>query len=301
MKAFRAFSALAVGAAILGWMASTLPAAQQSGRDKPSTETSKAADHSAVNTSHNEEHPTFLGVVVAPVHPGLAAQFGEILGKDRGVEVEAVAPDSPAAKAGIKPFDILISFAEQKLSSPEQLLKLVHAQKTGSKVSLTVLHNGKTEKIEATLEQMKEQARPLASGEENAQGRRGRLRHHLIPRGFAGAHAGQGNAGWERFDSMTLEKTGKDTFKVSIRYLNDNGKMEEHQFKGTRGQMLKDIQSEKDMPRSERSHLLSALNVSSNSAAFPGVRFVPGEGLIIDLDQFAPDESQQQPNNSGQF
>ncbi len=301
MKAFRVVSALAVGGAMVAWMACPLPAAQQPGNDKPSTDTRRPADHeTARSSSQKAESPSFLGVVVAPVHPGVAAQFGEILGKDRGLEVEGVAPDSPAAKAGVKPYDILISFADQKLSSPEQLLKLVHSEKAGSKVPLTLLHNGKTEKIEVTLEQMKEESRPLARAEATPQGPRGRLHHRMVPRGFAGTHAGHGNADWERFDSMTLEKTGKDSFKISIRYLNDTGKIEEHQFKGTRDQLAKDIQTEKDLPHSERSHLLSALNVSNNSMAFPGVRFVPGEGLIIDLDQFAPDQNHQ-PENSGQF
>jgi hypothetical protein len=282
-------------------MASPLPAAQQSGNDKPSADTSRPANHdTAKSSSQKQENPSFLGVVVSPVHPRLAAHFSEILGKDRGLEVEGVASDSPAAKAGVKPYDILISFADQKLSSPEQLLKLVHSEKAGSKVPLTLLHNGKTEKIEVTLEQMKEESRPLAREEATPQGPRGRLHHRMVPRGFAGTHAGQGNADWERFDSMSLEKTGKDSFKISIRYLNDKGKIEEHQFKGTRDQLAKDIQSEKDLPHSERSHLLSALNVSNNSMNFPGVRFVPGEGLIIDLDQFAPDQNHQ-PEHSGQF
>ncbi len=298
MKAFRVLTALAVGGAMTAWMASPLPAAQQPGNDKPSADTSRPADHDkAKSSSQKQENPSFLGVVVSSVHPRLAAHFSEILGKDRGLEVEGVAPDSPAAKAGVKPYDILISFADQKLSSPEQLLKLVHSENAGSKVPLTLLHNGRTEKIEVTLEQMKEESRPLAREEVTPQGR---LHHRMVPRGFAGTHGGHGNADWERFDSMSLEKTGKDSFRISIRYLNDKGKIEEHQFKGTRDQLAKDIQSEKDLPHSERSHLLRALNVSNNSMNFPGVRFVPGEGLIIDLDQFAPGQSHQS-ENSGQF
>ena len=301
MKAFRVVSALAVGGAIVAWMASPLPAAQQSGNDKPSADTSRPANHDDGKVIVPEAGESVIfGSVVSPVHPRLAAQFSEILGKDRGLEVEGVASDSPAAKAGVKPYDILISFADQKLSSPEQLLKLVHSEKAGSKVPLTLLHNGKTEKIEVTLKQMKEESRPLAREEATPQGPRGRLHHRMVPRGFAGTHAGHGNADWERFDSMSLEKTGKDSFKISIRYLNDTGKIEEHQFKGTRDQLAKDIQSEKDLPHSERSHLLSALNVSNNSMNFPGVRFVPGEGLIIDLDQFAADQNHQ-PEHSGQF
>jgi hypothetical protein len=120
MKAFRVVPALAVGGAMAVWMASALPAAQKPGNDEPSTDTSRPVDHdTAKSASQREESPSFLGVVVAPVQPRLAAHFGEILGKDRGLQVEGVASDSPAAKAGVKPYDILISFADQKLSSPE--------------------------------------------------------------------------------------------------------------------------------------------------------------------------------------
>jgi hypothetical protein len=281
--------------------------AQQAAADKPSADVNRSGNQHAAQQA---DEPTFFGVVIDPVHPihpALAAQFQDLLAKNQGLVVERVAHDSPAAKAGIKQYDILTSFGDQKLFSTEQLLNLVRAEKPGAKVAFTVLRNGKSEKVEVTFEAMTERERPLAREEsaERPMHRGGHWTHGDLarPHGLAGVHRGSGNAEWERFDSLSLEKTGKDQFKVSIRYLNDKGKAEEHQFTGTREQIHKDIQKEKDLPGSERAHLMRALNISDNSSfAFPGVRFVPGEGLVIDLNQFAPDESQSpHPDSSGQF
>ena len=99
---------------------------------------------------------------------------------------------------------------------------------------------------------------------------------------------------------MNLQKTGKDQFKVAISYLDDKGKTERHEFQGTRDDIHKAIQGEKDLPASERAHLLRVLDMPEHSNFMPGVRFVPGEGLIIDLGGFAPSESEQ-PGSEANF
>ena len=47
-----------------------------------------------------------------------------VLPKGQGVLVVQVTPDTPAAKAGLRPRDILVNYDDQKLYSPEQLIKL---------------------------------------------------------------------------------------------------------------------------------------------------------------------------------
>jgi hypothetical protein len=54
----------------------------------------------------------------------------------------------------------------------------------------------------------------------------------------------------------------------------------------------------KDLPRDERSDLLAALDMQ-NPMLMPGVRFVPGEGLVIDLRDMMPDQSQESSPHSG--
>jgi S1-C subfamily serine protease len=137
MKAFRIFAGAAVVGATVALMTSPL-VAQQSTADKPSADVNRSGNQHAA-TPQQADEPTFFGVVIDPVHPihpALAAQFQDLLDKNQGLVVERVAHDSPAAKAGIKQYDILASFADQKLFSTEQLLHLVHAETPGAKVVL---------------------------------------------------------------------------------------------------------------------------------------------------------------------
>ena len=68
-----------------------------------------------------------------------------------GIVVEEVADDSPAQKAGLRQHEILISFDDQRLYSPEQLVRLVDNDKPGREAKLHIIRNGKSQDIEATL------------------------------------------------------------------------------------------------------------------------------------------------------
>ena len=93
----------------------------------------------------------FLGVVTAPPHESLRAQLG--LSEGEGLLVEAVSPDSPADKAGLKRNDVLKLFNDQILSNPEQLAMLVHRAGKDASITLTVIHQGHEVKLTAVLEE----------------------------------------------------------------------------------------------------------------------------------------------------
>lgn len=95
------------------------------------------------------EPVSFLGVVTVPAAGALAEQLG--LPPGFGLVVENVVPDSPAAAAGLKKFDVLKSAGDQKLVSPDQLAALVRAAKEGEEMTLTILRKGKEEKVTAKL------------------------------------------------------------------------------------------------------------------------------------------------------
>lgn len=92
---------------------------------------------------------SFLGVVTVPAAGALSEQLG--LPPGFGLVVENVVPDSPAAAAGLKKFDVLKSAGDQKLVSPDQLAALVRATKDGEEMTLTLLRKGKEEKVTAKL------------------------------------------------------------------------------------------------------------------------------------------------------
>src|SRR5207249_4484103 len=65
----------------------------------------------------------WVGVSIRPLTPELAGSFGS---KDaKGVLINEVMPDSPAAKAGLKPGDILLEFEGRSMEGPGDLQRAV--------------------------------------------------------------------------------------------------------------------------------------------------------------------------------
>lgn len=91
----------------------------------------------------------YLGVVTGPVSPHLRAQLN--LAEGMGLSVEAVAEDSPAAKAGIRRYDVLKKFNDQMLCAQEQLSVLVKAAGKDATVSLVLLRGGREQNLNVTL------------------------------------------------------------------------------------------------------------------------------------------------------
>ena len=70
--------------------------------------------------------------------------------------------------------------------------------------------------------------------------------------------------------------------KLEINYLDKDGKMEHHAFKGTREEIEQAIKSEKDLPNSERHHLLHGLAPSLRGNFLPSV-FQGNDGYWFEL------------------
>ena len=95
------------------------------------------------------EKVTWLGVATATVSDDLRAQLP--INPGEGLSVTHVAPESPAAKAGIVEHDILLRFDDQILMQPDQLRALVKAHKPGDSVKLTYLRKGEQKDASVTL------------------------------------------------------------------------------------------------------------------------------------------------------
>ena len=86
----------------------------------------------------------WLGVSIQPLTPELAKSFGT---KDtKGVLISDVIADSPAAKAGIQPGDILLEFDGKKMESPADLQRAVGFTSPGASAKMKVLRE-KNEKV----------------------------------------------------------------------------------------------------------------------------------------------------------
>jgi PDZ domain len=92
---------------------------------------------------------TWLGLSTEEVSDALASQLG--LKSGQGLVVVFVAPDSPAAKAGIQKYDVIEELGDQMLVDPVQLRKLVQMQKEGDMLKLTLYRGGKKQTVSTTL------------------------------------------------------------------------------------------------------------------------------------------------------
>lgn len=260
--------------------------------------------------AENKKVP-FLGVATDAVPEPLAAQFPDTLSDEQGLLVAMVSPDSPAAKAGLKRNDVLVAFGDQKLFSSDQLAKLVRSQKTGDKVSLSVLRAGKVLKLDATLGEHETNDadefvwQTPVGGPEGALP--GRLRILQAPGGNPEIHralrlkqdavksnaaakssatsksdaAGGDSRTVRRFSSMSMTSTGDNKFKVQVEW-QDGDKKESLNLEGTRDEIRKGLEK---LPEELRRTVTNALDESAGDSKKGSYRLRFGPGVGGDEEQ----------------
>jgi serine protease Do len=109
----------------------------------------------------------------AEEEPARRGRLGVLYGPARtgtGVVILEVTRDSAAAKAGLKPGDVVVKINDQEIRSPEQVRDMLAQKKAGDKVTLRVLREGKEQEIKGTLDEFprrteeREPRRPLFLG-----------------------------------------------------------------------------------------------------------------------------------------
>lgn len=98
----------------------------------------------------------WLGVFTEEVSEPLGYQLSLKMGE--GLLVTYVAPESPAAKAGLQKYDVLVELGDQLLVHPYQLAKLIRGQKEGDVVKFSLIRKSKKEVASATLGQRVEES-----------------------------------------------------------------------------------------------------------------------------------------------
>ncbi|MGA7180338.1 MAG: PDZ domain-containing protein [Thiobacillaceae bacterium] len=201
----------------------------------------------------------YLGVLLGPVPDALRAQLGDVLPAGQGVLIRDVEDDSPAARAGLKAYDILTGYGDQKLFSAEQLTRLVRGDSPNQTVTLRLVRNGTAQDTQVTLGEA-HAAAELARAHEMRPRHGPQLRPYAPPPGAVVDN-------WESFDSMSLKKLDDGSFKVEIQYLGKDGKLVKQEFTGSRDAIRQQIMEQPDLPTAERSQLLQAL--SARDVFFP--------------------------------
>ena len=90
-----------------------------------------------------------IGVQIGPVTKEVAESIG--LGKPEGALVSAVEPDSPSAKAGVEPGDVITKFDGKAIEKVSDLPRMVGNTKPGTKSTITVLRRGKLKELSMVI------------------------------------------------------------------------------------------------------------------------------------------------------
>lgn len=92
-----------------------------------------------------------LGVEVLQISPELRSLYGAAA--DRGVLVNAVRPDSPAAKAGLRVGDIVTDVDGAPARSATDMLDAMSDRKRGDAISIALIRDKKRVTLRATLDE----------------------------------------------------------------------------------------------------------------------------------------------------
>src|SRR5262245_38588082 len=107
--------------------------------------------------------------------------LGALIGRDdqgaAGVMIGDVAPDSQAAKAGLRSGDRIVKLGDQQIQDDDKFLEAIEHKKAGEKLALVVMRDNKEQNFTVTLGDRPAQAHHAIEGQ---QGRPVLLGVHMI-------------------------------------------------------------------------------------------------------------------------
>ncbi|BDG02325.1 DegQ family serine endoprotease [Anaeromyxobacter oryzae] len=120
-----------------------------------------------------------LGVTIQDVNQSLADSFG--LPGPTGALVSSVQPDSPAARAGIQPGDVILSLNGSPVSGSSELPPAVAALRPGTEAKLEVFRDGHRRDVEVRVGEAESAGATAAGGADASHGKLGLAVRPLSP------------------------------------------------------------------------------------------------------------------------
>lgn len=93
----------------------------------------------------------FLGVILSPLSPQIAERFG--IAADSGAIVLELEPGSPAARAGLRPGDVIVAVDGRPVDAVEQVLAALRRSGAGDRLRLTAVRGGERREVVVALEE----------------------------------------------------------------------------------------------------------------------------------------------------
>ncbi len=145
---------------VVGVNTAIIQGAQGLGFAIPIDQAERIADH-LIETGR-VEHP-YLGIRLIELTPEIQREISQsdlefAVNQDQGVLIITVAPDSPAAQAGLRAGDIITQVNDATIETAAQVQDQVEATPLGETLQVTVNRIGLTEKLTVIPEQL-----PLAT------------------------------------------------------------------------------------------------------------------------------------------
>jgi S1-C subfamily serine protease len=98
--------------------------------------------------AHGRVKHAYIGLQPAPLTSEISSELHVTGG---GVLVYALAPDGPAAKAGIRPGDVLTAVGSQTVTSVEELFAALRHHDPGERVAISYIRDGETHTAQAQI------------------------------------------------------------------------------------------------------------------------------------------------------
>lgn len=98
----------------------------------------------------------WLGVAIGPVTPEIAASLN--LAAAKGALVSSVTDDSPAAKAGLKEGDIILSYGDRTIGEVRDLTRAVADTKAGTTRDVKIYRDGRQQTVKVNIAALKDDA-----------------------------------------------------------------------------------------------------------------------------------------------